>query len=174
MPIRIGQNQLANESSEVPGRTVWRVWCSRPQRLRGLSRALHQAISIPSQSLIINMLQLYDHRKVAKWENQWGNFPRSSPVSPDVFDVSLLRRKANIQVRESALSVIARPSKSQEAACLSFPFLKLYLAGVNSPFVLPHLSVSPYQTVEASQNFTIATTQIKSLDKGSLDAVLKF
>ena len=43
MPIRIGQNQLANESSEVPGRTVWRVWMdSRPQRLRGSSRALHQ------------------------------------------------------------------------------------------------------------------------------------
>jgi hypothetical protein len=48
------------------------------------------------------------------------------------------------------------------------------LAGVNSPFLLLHLSVSPYQTVEASQNFTIATTQIKSFGQSSLDAILKF
>jgi hypothetical protein len=32
--------------------------------------------------------------RIVKWENQWGNFPRSSPVSVDVFDVSVLRRSA--------------------------------------------------------------------------------
>ncbi|MFZ0710843.1 MAG: hypothetical protein WAM53_12450, partial [Terrimicrobiaceae bacterium] len=33
-----------------------------------------------------------------------GKLPRSSPVSVDVFDVSVLRRKRNIHVRESAYS----------------------------------------------------------------------
>ncbi len=47
-----------------------------------------------------------------KWENQWGNFPRSSPVSVDVFDVSVLRRKRNIQVRESAYSTRLFPTLS--------------------------------------------------------------
>ena len=47
-----------------------------------------------------------------KWENQWGNFPRSSPVSVDVFDVSGLRRKRNIQVRESAYSTRLFPTLS--------------------------------------------------------------
>ena len=51
------------------------------------------------------MLRLYTHRKVAQWENQWENFPRNPPMFPDVFDDSLLRRKPNIQVRESALRI---------------------------------------------------------------------
>ena len=50
-----------------------------------------------------------------KWENQWGNFPRSSPVSVDVFDVSLLRRKRNIQVRESAYSTRLFPRQQGTA-----------------------------------------------------------
>jgi hypothetical protein len=50
--------------------------------------------------------------KIVKWENQWGNFPRSSPVSVDVFDVSGLRRKRNIQVRESAYSTRLFPTLS--------------------------------------------------------------
>ncbi len=171
MPIRIGQNQLANESSEVPGRTAWRVWMdSRPQRLRGLSRALHQ----------VRMGGHFDSKPIL--DNQYVTTIR--PPESGLVGKSVGKLPPKFTGFPRCFRCLALAAKTQQFRFVSQPYPSLRVRRrvkkllvflfrssssisqrVNSPFVLPHLSVSPYQTVEASQNFTIATTQIKSLDK---------
>ena len=69
----------------------------------------------PLNVFIINNVRYARLTKTVKWENQWANFPRSSPVSPDVFDVSLLRRKPTFMFYQSVCA-----SVEESRSCLSF------------------------------------------------------